>query len=338
MNSPPPKVSVLMSVYNGEKYLRQSIESILNQIYHDFEFIIINDGSTDKSLEIINSYSDSRIRLVNQKNCGLTISLNKAIQLSRGQYLARMDADDISLQERLKHQVDFLDSYPNYGLVGVSFLIIDHQSSIINAAPLLLDDCELRRQLLFEDPLAHGGVMIRKTDLSRVGPPFYRNEAGSAEDYDLWSRLAQVTLMSNLSQILYMYRINPHGVSAQNWAKQRHYKNLISRRNQHNLKLVNPEIFQWSPINKYYNSSIRYQGQSYPILRRNNYIHYQKMLFSIAWGKRYRPQVVILIISLTFSIISSFVIQPISMIQTCVRIVKRYLKCKSKLLNDNPIK
>ena len=113
-----PLISVVMSVYNGEKYLKRSIDSILNQTFKDFEFIIINDGSTDKSLEIIKSYDDDRIVLIDQENKGLTKSLNIGIKTASGKYIARQDADDVSLPDRLKKQVDFLEVREDVVLLG----------------------------------------------------------------------------------------------------------------------------------------------------------------------------------------------------------------------------
>jgi len=114
-----PKISVIMSVYNGEKYLREAIESILNQTFRDFEFIIINDGSTDKTSEILSSYNDPRIVIINNKrNIGLTKSLNKGLKMVKGEYIARQDADDVSLPERLERMVNFLDMNRDVGLLG----------------------------------------------------------------------------------------------------------------------------------------------------------------------------------------------------------------------------
>ena len=114
-----PKVTVLMPVYNCEKYLRESIESILNQTFKDFEFLIINDGSSDKSAEIVESYNDNRINFVqNEKNIGLAASLNRGLDIAKGEYIARMDADDISLPERLEKQVRFMETNPQIGICG----------------------------------------------------------------------------------------------------------------------------------------------------------------------------------------------------------------------------
>ena len=114
-----PKVTLLMSVFNGQSYLKEAIESILNQTFEDFEFLIINDASKDNSLRIIQSFDDSRIKLVhNSDNIGLTKSLNKGIDLAKGEFIARMDCDDISLPERLSMQVSFIDKNPDIGILS----------------------------------------------------------------------------------------------------------------------------------------------------------------------------------------------------------------------------
>ena len=121
-----------MSVYNGEKYLREAIESILNQTFTDFEFLIVNDGSTDSSLEIILSYPDERIRVIrNDRNIGLTKSLNKALQQAKGEYIARQDADDISLQNRFEEQLIYLEKHPEVALLGTSAYKIDERGEIL---------------------------------------------------------------------------------------------------------------------------------------------------------------------------------------------------------------
>ena len=119
-----PKISVVMAVYNGEKYLREAIDSILNQTFKDFEFIIVNDGSTDRTREILESFIDPRIVLIHQEHMGLTKSLNRGIALAKGKYIARQDADDISMAERLEKQFNFLESHENVALLGTAGHII----------------------------------------------------------------------------------------------------------------------------------------------------------------------------------------------------------------------
>ena len=128
-----PEITVLMPVYNGEKYLRPAIESILNQTFSDFEFLIINDGSTDNSESIILSYKDERIRYVkNENNLKLIKTLNKGIDLARGKYIARMDADDISLPTRLEREIEYMESHPECGLVSVFPYVMSESGKILH--------------------------------------------------------------------------------------------------------------------------------------------------------------------------------------------------------------
>ena len=127
-----PQITVLMPVYNGEKYLRQAVDSILNQTFKDFEFLIINDGSTDKTLAILQEYKNKRVKIINnKKNIGLTKSLNKGLKLAKGKYIARMDADDISLSNRLRKQIDFLDKHNKIGVLGTQMKIINNSNKIV---------------------------------------------------------------------------------------------------------------------------------------------------------------------------------------------------------------
>jgi glycosyltransferase involved in cell wall biosynthesis len=129
MRKQEPLISVVMPVYNAAQYLREAIDSILNQTFRDFEFIIINDGSTDRSLEIIQSYNDDRIRLINQKNTGLAKALNNGIAIAKSDFIARMDADDISIPERLTSQFSFLESNVDVVAVGSNAEVIDKEGN-----------------------------------------------------------------------------------------------------------------------------------------------------------------------------------------------------------------
>ena len=156
-----PLVTVLMAVYNGEKYLREAIESMLNQSYTNFEFLIINDGSTDSTEEIILSYRDERIRhMKNEQNIKLIASLNKGLDLAEGKYIARMDADDVSLPERLAKQVDFMERNLEYGLLGtwVKTLGLNPDKEIHFKS----GHDEIRFELFFHNYLHHPTVMFRK--------------------------------------------------------------------------------------------------------------------------------------------------------------------------------
>jgi len=201
-----PKVTVLMPVYNGEKYIREAIESILRQTFTDFEFLIVNDGSTDKSIEIIQSYNDSRIKLVNnERNLGLIATLNKGLDLARGKYIARMDCDDISLPERLKKQVEFMNTHPEVGACGTRVKTIGDKVCIRECR---VDHDLMRCRLIFEPVIAHPSVILRKSLIDkfslRYDPRFIK-----AEDYEFWVRCSDNFSLTNINQTLLLYRLNP---------------------------------------------------------------------------------------------------------------------------------
>lgn len=202
--SPSPRVTVLMPAYNAEKFLLESIGSILDQTFKDFEFLIIDDGSTDGSAEIIRSYSDPRIRFVqNTENLKLTATLNAGLALARGEYIARMDADDFSLPERLAKQVMFLDTHPAVGIVGVWAQAFGEAHFKI---PHPADSERIRAKLLFDTALVHPAVLMRRTFLDsqclRYAP------LGHFEDYDLWQRAARLFPLANLAENLFCYRVS----------------------------------------------------------------------------------------------------------------------------------
>jgi len=207
-----PKVSVIMSVYNGERYLLEAIDSIINQTFEDFEFIIINDGSTDGTKEIVESYDDERIMLIEQANMGLTKSLNRGLRLANGEYIARMDADDISHPERLHRQVSFLEQNKDIGLIGTDLLVINENGKLLYKINLPPDNPTIKQNMLKCNQFGHGSVMFRKECIDKVG--FYREEVGPAEDYDLWLRIADEYDIANISEPLYQWRFHNKQVSA----------------------------------------------------------------------------------------------------------------------------
>ena len=202
-----PKVTVLMPVYNGLPYLGEAIDSILRQTFDDFEFLIIDDCSTDSSVPFIESFSDVRIRLVrNEKNLGQMRSLNKGLQLARGEYVARLDQDDISLPTRLATQVAYLDSHPEVGLVSTNCYLID-SAGVITSGPILqgsLSGAQVEWGLYWDNPIVHPSVMFRSTVIRSCGgyPTEYSYHA---EDYALWFQMATVTRMVVLQHpLLYL--------------------------------------------------------------------------------------------------------------------------------------
>lgn len=202
-----------MPVFNGEKYLTQAINSILRQTYQNFEFLIIDDGSTDKSIKIIKAFKDPRIRLVrNKKNFGLIKTLNKGISLARGEYIARMDCDDVSLSKRLEKQVEFMDQHPDIGVCGTAVKLIGNKVKWYFPA----DHDHLKCQLLFTNTIAHPTTMIRKKVLNNIKYEKYEH----AEDYHLWVTLSNKTKLTNLPEVLLKYRQHPKQVSNKFKSKQ----------------------------------------------------------------------------------------------------------------------
>lgn len=206
-----PLVSVVMAVYNGENYLRQAMDSILTQTFGSYEFIIINDGSSDSSLSIINSYSDKRIKLINNDgNKGLIYSLNSGIETSSGKYIARMDQDDICLPERLKKQFEYLELHPNIGVIGCDYLSFSEKHASYIKSVYKSD--EIKAFLLFTATMCHPTLMLRKQILLD-NKLYYSKSANHVEDYDLWCRLILCTAFYNLNEVLFKYRDHPNQVS-----------------------------------------------------------------------------------------------------------------------------
>ena len=201
-----PHVTVLMSVYNGEKYLKEAVDSILNQTFEDFEFLIIDDGSTDQSLEILRSYKDQRIRIVqNKKNIGLNQSLNNGLKLAQGKFIARMDADDISLSKRLEKQVAFMDDNPGIGVCGTWLQTFGEIKKTVWKSPLKHE--EICARMFFENSIGHPTVMIRKDIIDRYNL-FYDENYQICEDYKLWIDMANITGLANLQEVLLLHRFH----------------------------------------------------------------------------------------------------------------------------------
>jgi glycosyltransferase involved in cell wall biosynthesis len=209
-----PKVSVIMPVYNGEKYLREAVESILMQSIEDFEFIIVDDSSTDKSPEILNGYlqRDHRIKMIrNIQNIGLTRSLNRAIKEAKGEYIARMDADDIAMKQRLEKQVEFMEVNPDVLLLGTAYDEIDEYGNIGGTKIFPTSDRLLREVLIKYNPFFHASVIIRTSALKKAG--LYNEDIPRAQDYELWFRLSGSGKIGNLSDRLMKRRYDRENIS-----------------------------------------------------------------------------------------------------------------------------
>jgi len=217
-----PPVTVLMPVCDGEQFLREAIDSILAQTFADFEFLIIDDASVDSSRSIVLGYDDPRIRLVeNDRNLGVTRTLNRGIQQANGRYMARMDADDVSMPERLARQVAHLDANPDCAVVTTFAQIIDADSVQQGEAGVDLSPEELDRELQLRNRLIHGAVMMRADVVRRLGA--YDENMKRAQDYDLWLRVSDEYAIHTLPEFLYSWRQHGQGVSSLHSDEQDRY-------------------------------------------------------------------------------------------------------------------
>jgi glycosyltransferase involved in cell wall biosynthesis len=201
-----PEVTVLLPVYNGAKYLRTSIDSILNQTLEEFNFLIIDDGSTDESAQVIKSFTDPRIVFVQQKNKGLAATLNRGLALTQTTYIARQDQDDVSYPERLKKQLNFMQTNNDVALLGTAaeIWVAGAPSGRFHDHPTnYFDICY---DLLFNNPFVHSSVMLRRVAVEHVGGYSEDQERQPPEDFELWSRLAKKYRVANLAERLLIYR------------------------------------------------------------------------------------------------------------------------------------
>lgn len=209
-NPPAPLISVVMSVYNAGEYLAAAIESILQQTYNDFEFIVVDDGSTDNSYSEIKSFSDKRLKVFKQQNQGLQSALNFAISQSSSKYIARMDQDDISAPKRLEKQVGLLEKNSRIAFLGTSFSMIDENGKLIGHSYHLDRPEDVKLEIFTRNPFGHGTMMIRRSAL--LGIRGY-DEQQEVEDYDLWYRLLKEHGGMSLAEELYSWRVVPTSMS-----------------------------------------------------------------------------------------------------------------------------
>lgn len=225
-----PKVSVIMPFYNCEKYLDKAISSILNQTFQDFEFIIINDASSDRSDEIVKKYlTDKKIVYIkNRERKGIVYNLNKGIEIAKADIIARMDGDDISEPQRLEVQYQFLQRNPNIALVGCFAKLINEKGEICGRKIKPITHKEIKKDILIYSPFIHPTIMIRKDVFKKVG--FYKEECFWCEDIDLWYRIIFSGYeVANIPQYLYQYRITDNSVVFK-YARQVALKNFRLRK------------------------------------------------------------------------------------------------------------
>lgn len=210
MSDVAPMITVLMPVYNGERYLREAIDSILGQTFRDFEFLIINDGSTDGTEAIIQSFHDSRIRYIkNESNLKLIATLNKGLVLAKGEFIARMDADDIAVSTRLEKQLAFMKENESVGICGSWFESFGSGNSVVKYP---VSDDGIRYMALYQCPFCHPSVMLR-TEVIRKHRLEFSHDYPHAEDYEFWLRAGRFTEMHNIAEVLIRYRQHAESVS-----------------------------------------------------------------------------------------------------------------------------
>ena len=211
MKNEIPKISVLMPVYNGEKFLREAIESVLNQSYKDFEFLILDDGSTDNSIKISESFSDPRIKIIKLNHSGIVKALNEGLKLSKGEYIVRADADDISLPQRFEKLLKFMEENKDTAVCGSWATSINEREEYIgemNYPPV--NAKEIKNYALLHNPFIHPSVIICKEALGEIGG--YRNFKHN-EDYELWTRILYKYNGHNLPEPLLKYRIHQNQIT-----------------------------------------------------------------------------------------------------------------------------
>jgi len=204
-----PLVSVVMAVYNGEHYLKPTVESTLNQTFKNFEFVIVNDASNDRTKEIIHSFNDPRIKLYNnEKNIGQTKSLNAGLNVAKGKYIARIDAGDVSMPNRLQKQVAFIEKNKDITVLGTSAFRYDESGQIIDVVHMPRSPKGRLQRIFFASPLVHISVLMKRDIIESIGG--YNEEYDVLADYELWSNLTKKGYgLSNLKEILAGYLVSP---------------------------------------------------------------------------------------------------------------------------------
>jgi len=230
-----PLITVFMPVYNGQRFLREAVESVLNQSFTDFEFLIIDDGSTDGSPEIIRSYSDPRIRRVtSDSNLKLPATRNRGLELASGRYLANMDCDDVSRSDRLLTQFRFMESHPEVGACGSWVRMICYRGNAIKRRETIkypMSPAQIKSGLLFDQPLANPSAMMRLTAVRSAGLIYEPEHLAGLEDWGFWQKASFCFDLANIPQVLLDYRFFEGNLSNRSGDQRKEIIKLINRRN-----------------------------------------------------------------------------------------------------------
>lgn len=244
-----PKVSVIMTVYNEQEHIKKSVTSVLNQTYKDFELVIVNDGSNDRTQEILeHEFNDRRVKIFNQENKGRVKALNQALKLSAGEYVAILDADDYCLPERLKKQVEFLDRNPDVAVVGTAYYRYDgiRGEKWIRKYPT--ENEKIRKEMSKYMPLAHSSIMIRKFCLDEIG--CYDERFDTLQDMELLIRIAKKFKLANLEEPLIIRNIRSDSFFHRSF-KQSYRNRLMVRLNLRAIKELSlPVKYYFFPLGR----------------------------------------------------------------------------------------
>ena len=257
-----PNISVIMSTYNNEETILDATNSILDQEYPYFELLIVNDYSNDGTQKKLSPITDPRLKIINNnKNLGLTLSLNKAISLSTGRFIARQDADDISMPDRLKKQLAFMESHPEVAVLGTGRATLDKQGKVLSS--YLLQKKPQYTDLLKKNCFVHGSVMMRREVLEDLG--MYNEDFRYTQDYELWLRISKKYHMMNIQEPLYGVRRHSNRVTLTRLPQALLYKLLAKNMS---LEQLSPDII----------SKIREHGIEayYPLLNKKDRIEFHK--------------------------------------------------------------
>lgn len=233
-----PLVSILISTYNDERYIVESINSILNQTYSNIEVLVVNDASTDHTGQLLQQIQDRRVSIIeNETNCKLAANLNKMIRIAKGKYLARMDADDISLPERIAHQVRYMEEHPDVDVLGTWTELIGNSTGIVTCP---CDHDQICTALLFQNIIAHPTVIFRASTCDYQ----YDENLPAGQDYELWSRIIWNKRFAILPEVLLQYRIHPNQTKFRHGARQKAgAKAARERMYQHLMEIPVSEAF-----------------------------------------------------------------------------------------------
>lgn len=241
-----PLISVVMPVYNGERFIKLAIDSILAQTYSDLELIIIDDGSKDDSAAIVKSFKDSRIRYYRQNNSGVAAARNKGLSKAKGEYVAMHDADDISLEDRLEKQVNFLETNKSVGLVGSNYQIINEAGQWVGSTNVFTHPDDLDLAIKLFNQFGQGTVMMRRSLLTGSS---YDQAFKLGEDFEFWNTLAHKTRLANLKEELYQWRYHESSTWTGSQDEMRFYVNKVIDREFNKLKNGRvPNLFSFHPF------------------------------------------------------------------------------------------